>query len=599
MQMLRCSSARLRKLMPATMIAIASILAGCQVNTAPTPAITVEIVKRTPAVNSGAKTATAPAATPVSTATSMPTATPRPAKTVWIDPVLPSDLHDALVESVKQLGMNAAQANPGVKLSPSQPADIVIDSHAPSSNSDDVALISRTYAIAAPFPTIADSITLDALTSFWQGDVNSLSSLTNDGSKPTLYTDAATRAGLVLLLGKPSDAAPIRLVRASELVTATWAARPGSFAILPFDNLGPQWKLIWLNGLNLFEKQMDAGKYPLTLYIHAHVVNPDDTALASRLPTSSNRDVSKLAVVAMTGTTAMVRGTAVQMERKGITYPGEAIRDWLLTADVRHISNEVSFWDNCPYPTFNDGVSMCSNPKYIDLLKYVGANLIELSGNHLWDKGTQYLSTTIQMYDDLGWKYFAGGRTYTESQRPVTMTVAGNRLAFVGCNWFGADWATPANGLPGSSLCGADDPHSLDLITPTIKSLTEQGYLVIATFQYQEYYTYEPNPQQERDFMALRDAGAVVVNGSQGHWVQGFNVTAAGFIHYGVGNLFFGDQEGIGTHQTFVDRHVFYAGKYLGADLRTAFIVDYSKPEPMNSTDRAKLLKTLFAASGY
>jgi poly-gamma-glutamate capsule biosynthesis protein CapA/YwtB (metallophosphatase superfamily) len=233
------------------------------------------------------------------------------------------------------------------------------------------------------------------------------------------------------------------------------------------------------------------------------------------------------------------------------------------------------------------------------LLKYVGTNLVELSGNHLWDKGAQYVSSTLKMYDDLGWKYFAGGRTYTESLQPVTMTVAGNRLAFVGCNWFGSDWVTIDNNLPGSALCGADDPHSLDLITPTIKALTEQGYLVIATIQYEEYYTYEPTVQQVRDFNALRDAGALVVNGSQGHWVQAFDVNAKGFIHYGVGNLFFGDQEGVGTHQTFIDRHVFYDGKYLGTDLRSAFIVNYSRPEPMNAADRAKLLKTLFDADGY
>jgi len=70
-------------------------------------------------------------------------------------------------------------------------------------------------------------------------------------------------------------------------------------------------------------------------------------------------------------------------------------------------------------------------------------------------------------------------------------------------------------------------------------------------------------------------------------------------VHYGVGNLFFGDQDGAGTHQTFVDRHVFYNGKYLGTDLRSAFIVDYSQPVPMNEKDRAALLRKLFSVSGW
>ena len=70
-------------------------------------------------------------------------------------------------------------------------------------------------------------------------------------------------------------------------------------------------------------------------------------------------------------------------------------------------------------------------------------------------------------------------------------------------------------------------------------------------------------------------------------------------MHYGVGNLFFGDQAGPGAKTTFVDRHAFYDGKYLGVDLRTAFIQDNSQPVPMNEKDRAALLRRLFGVSGW
>jgi hypothetical protein len=527
------------------------------------------------------------------TSTPVPTATPVPAKTVWVDPVLPADLHDALVEKVRQLAQQQPADKLKVQLSSDQNADLVIDASA----RDGIPLVTRTFAVAAPFPTIADTLTQSALTAFWQGDTAALNSVTNDGSTPTLFMDANTRAALTLLLGEPDAKTPIQLTEPGDLVATAWATRPGSLSILPFEQLEARWKLLWLNDINLFDKQADVSQYPLSLVIRAHPRAADDVALAQQIPAVTNRDVDKMAVVAMTGVTALVRGTAVMMERKGITYPGELIKDWLATADVTHISNEVSFWDNCPSPTFNDGTSMCSNTKYLELLKYVGTNLIDLSGNHLWDKGWEHLSNTLKIYDDLGWPYFAGGRTYSESLRPVTMTVAGNHLAFVGCNWFGSDWATDT--IPGSARCGADNPQDLDLITPTIKALADQGYLVIATIQYAEFYFYEPTAQQESDFKALRDAGALVVNGSQGHNVQGFDVSAGGFIHYGTGNLFFGDQAGAGTHQTFVDRHIFYDGKYLGTDLRSAFIEDFSQPRPLKPDERAKLLKTLFEATGY
>jgi poly-gamma-glutamate synthesis protein (capsule biosynthesis protein) len=168
----------------------------------------------------------------------------------------------------------------------------------------------------------------------------------------------------------------------------------------------------------------------------------------------------------------------------------------------------------------------------------------------------------------------------------------------VGCNWFGADWAD--EDTPGSAPCSPGDPKNLDSQIAMIQQLRAEGYLPIATLQYAEFYFYEPTAQQARDFAALRDAGAVVVNGSQGHHVQGFDISAEGFIHWGTGNFFFGDQIfSDGTLQSFVDRHVFYDNKYLGVDLRTAWLEDLAQPVPMPPEDRAKLLTTLFDVSRF
>lgn len=540
-----------------------------------------------------------PSATVIPTQTPIPTATPVPIRSVYIDPNLPTDIQVTLKTQVQLLAAQIPDTVAKLQLTTGETADIVISAAPPARGQATLPLIQVALAVVAPFPTVADTITLASLAGYWRGDTDALKYITNDQSTPQLFVDERTLAMLNQLLGERASTTPVQIVRDADLIDAAWTARPSSFAIIPFDRLEVRWKQLWLDGMNLFDKELDESQYPLTYVVRANLGAAGDAQLLSEFPATTNRDVSKMATVAMTGVTAMVRGTAVMMERKGITYPAQMIRDWLVTADVTHISNEVSFWDKCPAPTFNDGVSMCSNPRYIELLEYVGTDIIELSGNHLWDKGVQHLNTTIDIYDELGWKYFAGGRDYDDSQRPVTMTLAGNKIAFVGCNYFGANWATPTNNLPGSALCGSDDPRQLDLIIASIQSLTQDGYLVIATLQYAEFYFYEPTLQQARDFKALRDAGAVIVNGSQGHHAQGFDVSEQGFIHYGTGNLFFGDQAAVGAHQTFVDRHTFYDGRYLGVDLRTAYIEDYSQPVPMSAADRAKFLRVLFAATGY
>lgn len=437
----------------------------------------------------------------------------------------------------------------------------------------------RFYAVAAPFPTVADGLTFDQLKAYWAGDVAALSDLSNIGEPPALFMTEETLKAMKGILGEPKNNELIQIVPANALLAAAWSTRPSSFAILPFDELEQRWKLLHLDGVNLFEKDADVSSYPLVTSGPA------------------NRDLDKMTVVAMTGVTALVRGTAVMMEKKGVLYPGAAIRDWLRSADIAHISNEVSFWDKCPYPTFNDGTTMCSNPKYIELLEDVGTDVIELTGNHLWDRGADKLNGTLDMYDERGWPYFGGGRNASTALNPVKFDINGNKIAFVGCNWFGSNWATDTRA--GSARCGSASPRDLDLIINEIKKLRAEGYQVIAGIQYLELYNYTASPQQHKDFDALRQAGAVVVNGSQGHHAQGFDVDDKGFLHYGVGNLFFGDQAGVGTHQTFVDRHVFYNGRYLGTDLRTAYIEDFSQPVPMSADARATLLRKLFDVSGY
>jgi poly-gamma-glutamate synthesis protein (capsule biosynthesis protein) len=547
-----------------------------------------------PAAPSPTPTVTAlPTATTAPTPTLVPSPTPVLVKTVWVDPLLPAQMHAALMTQTMQWAESAGESPYRIVLTTSAQADVKI-----AAGTEGTPLITQTLAVAAPFPTTADEISFDNLKKFWAGDATALVNVSADGqTPPTLFMDADTRAALVLLLGEPADNAKIQLSLTENVLADAWLAKGASLAIVPFDQLEARWKLLRVDGINLFEREADMAAYPLTLVVRAAGESNLLNQIESAIPARDNRDLSKLTIVAMTGVTAMVRGTAVKMEQNGVTYPAEKIRDWLTTADITHISNEVSFWDQCPPPSYNDGVTMCSNVKYMDLLRYVGTDVIELTGNHLWDYGFQKVGPTIDLYEQEGWKYFGGGRNIADALKPLTMTVNGNKIAFVGCNYFGVDWATTE--MAGSAPCSPDDPKDLTFQINQIRQLRAEGYQVIATLQYEEYYFYQSTPQQRRDFAALRDAGAVVVNGSQGHHAQAFDVSNQGFIHWGTGNLFFGDQDSIGARQTFVDRHVFYDGRYLGVDLRTAFIVDDSQPVPMTPEERRDLLNNLFEVSVF
>jgi poly-gamma-glutamate synthesis protein (capsule biosynthesis protein) len=133
------------------------------------------------------------------------------------------------------------------------------------------------------------------------------------------------------------------------------------------------------------------------------------------------------------------------MEQKGILYPGQDIRDWLRDADITHISNEIPFAQDCPYPDPNqETISFCSNPRYIELLEDVGTDIIEMTGNHFRDWGSSATLFTIDMYKQRGLLYYGGGSDLADSQRSVEIENNGNHIAFIGCNASGPEyaWAT-------------------------------------------------------------------------------------------------------------------------------------------------------------
>ncbi len=489
---------------------------------------------------------------------------------LWISPAVPDDLRQfALVSGLLQAG-DAASAT--VRLDISR-----------SSDSQSATWI---YALVAPFPTTTDGVSLVDIQNAWAG------AIAGPFAGQPLWMDQPTLAAFTTLWGIPA-AGSVRLSAADQLVDSVWAERPG-WAIIPFEDLEPRWKVLGVDGQSPVHNDFNAASYPLKI---SFSLQP---AVFPLLP--ANRDPNKLTVLAMTGTTALVRGTADRMERYGVLYPGEEIRTVLRAADITHISNEISFMTGCPTPDpWTISLQFCSDPRYIALLEDVGTDVVELTGNHLLDYGPDPFLNTLDMYDQRGWQYFGGGQNLQDSFRPVLVEDHGNKLAFVGCNMVGPpnDWATDVS--PGSAPC------DFDQLSAEIRSLRTAGYLPIMTFQYNEYYQPNPTDYEQRDFLEMASAGAVIVSGSQAHMPAAMEFSGGSFVHYGLGNLFF-DQMSIpmpdgsrndDTRNVFVDRHVIYAGRYISTELLTYIIEDYARPRLMSGPERFEFLQEIFSAAGW
>jgi poly-gamma-glutamate synthesis protein (capsule biosynthesis protein) len=53
------------------------------------------------------------------------------------------------------------------------------------------------------------------------------------------------------------------------------------------------------------------------------------------------------------------------------------------------------------------------------------------------------------------------------------------------------------------------------------------------------------------------------------------------------------------TRNLFIDRHVFYDGRYISTELLTYRLEDYSRPRPMTEDERRLFLEQIFSAAGW
>ena len=523
---------------------------------------------------------------PTATATAIPqTATPAPLR-VWLDPAVPLAVRDLTVASLT--GRSTVLAHSDAE------ADLHVGVGLP------VDLARWVYAVVVPFPTLADDLSWGDVLGFWAGEPTALTRVSGDKTSPTLFVDPETVGVLYGWLGLPSAKAPIAVVDSAQLLDQAWSARPHAWAIVPFDALEPRWKVLVVDGANVLDKRLDVTVYPLAVPIGAEGKGAEDlaTALLKSGDLLTNRDVTQMTTLVMTGVTALTRNTAYRMDEKGVLYPAEKIGSILRDADITHISNEVSFTPDCPAPQFRSGtVTFCGAPNYIELIRSIGVDVIELTGNHIKDYGSQPLTYTLALFRQEGWPYFGGGENLEEARRPVLLTSNENKVGFAGCNWWGPPsvWAT--ENTPGAAPCY--EPTDMEYMRQVVADSTASVDVLVFTFQYFETDEYAPTDQQRVDFRAVVDAGAAIVSGSQSHQPQAIEFYHGGFIHYGLGNLFFDQMQSLGLRQEFVDRHIIYQGRHVSTELLTFMLEDYSQPRPMTLQERQALLKSVFKASGW
>lgn len=362
-----------------------------------------------------------------------------------------------------------------------------------------------------------------------------------------------------------------------------------------FRKADPEWRIISIDDQSPLNPDFDSGNYQLVfrIYLNRNENIKEDIDLPFFNEKQTNFDQDLLTSILLTGTTALVRNTASQIELFGLDFPSKNLRNIFAPIDIIHVSNEVPFYSQCPPATpVRKEMRFCSTPAYIDVFKLMGVDVVELTGNHLLDWGPEAFLETLTLYQENGIQTYGGGRTIEEAEKPLVVTHNGNKIAFLGCNLPGPENNWVSDERPGSLAC------DLDELAERIVTLREQGVNPIFTFQHNEFNTFRATQQMREDFWRMAHAGAVIVSGSQAHYPQGIDFVDSSFIHYGLGNFLF-DQMYTYWGMATIDVHYFYDNQYINTLQYPIINENYGQPRLMNEEEASLLFEKIYNNSFY
>ena len=301
--------------------------------------------------------------------------------------------------------------------------------------------------------------------------------------------------------------------------------------------------------------------------------------------------------VNMSGVTALTR--LMQQKLAEVNDPLHFSKDigaFLADADLTHVSNEVSFKPECEvsYTLF------CSPPEFIETLKASGVDLVEITGNHNNDLGSEFNTNTIELYKSLGWGIVGGGLNTEDAARPYVAEQKNSNVTFLAYN----EPNTPGDGTIASATAAGANNLDLDAARKDIETAAKNSDFVIVSVQFWECYSYpdgyveyplcdKPIGNQESIFKQLIDFGADMVVGTSAHQPQTYELYNGKPIYYGLGNLYFDQTQWPGTERGIVLTHYFAEGSLLQTKLTPTVYGEDLVTRIMTQDESAYLLQRL------
>jgi len=223
----------------------------------------------------------------------------------------------------------------------------------------------------------------------------------------------------------------------------------------------------------------------------------------------------------------------IVVKDKNVRLSGE-LQSLLDRCDFRICNFEAPILDNGNNtPLKKAGLNIFQTEKGIDLLKYIGIDLVSLANNHILDYGENTLQNTINILQKEGMNVFGAGFSFQEVYKPYILKTNKETITFITCSQAEFGVFKSENDLVGYAWI---NHPQINKIIAQAKEQTDLVYVYVHAGLEDEIY---PLPEWRIRYKELIDMGADCVVGSHPHIIQGYETYKDKYIFYSLGNFFF------------------------------------------------------------
>lgn len=183
-----------------------------------------------------------------------------------------------------------------------------------------------------------------------------------------------------------------------------------------------------------------------------------------------------------------------------------------------------------------------ADPSRVGFLSEIGADLVLLANNHVFDYGEEALLDTLAALGEAGMPFTGAGRDISEASEPYVLMINGRRIAFTAAT-AGEQYEraihtrAAAENLPGVLECY--DPSAY---LEVIRTAAEENDFVIASIHWGMEYEEQYRQNQRELAEKMVEAGADAVIGTHTHCLQGINMIGEAPVFYSLGNFWFNEK---------------------------------------------------------